>query len=339
MQKWRTFRLGQIILGALSIIIVLYGFSWIGHSLQPTLLTETESLAIGTEPIQPIPQVIKLDRAKVALGNQLFHDPQLSHTNTISCASCHSLQTGGVDRQIVSTGINHTEGQINTPTVFNSGFQFRQFWDGRAATLEDQIDGPIQRDFEMGSSWNEIIPKLKRSPQYIHHFRLYPDGITATNVKDAIATFERSLYTPNSRFDQFLRGDPDALSLDEQKGYELFKSQGCISCHQGMLLGGNMYQKIGIVNDYFKERGNITPADLGRFNQTRQEADRYVFKVPSLRNVALTPPYLHDGTAPTLDAAIKAMIRYQVGRQIPQDDIDRIIQFLNTLSGDLPESS
>jgi cytochrome c peroxidase len=191
----------------------------------------------------------------------------------------------------------------------------------------------------MGSSWNEIISKLKRSPQYIHHFRLYPDGITATNVKDAIATFERSLYTPNSRFDQFLRGDPDALSLDEQKGYELFKSQGCISCHQGMLLGGNMYQKIGIVNDYFKERGNITPADLGRFNQTRQEADRYVFKVPSLRNVALTPPYLHDGTAPTLDAAIKAMIRYQVGRQIPQDDIDRIIQFLNTLSGDLPESS
>lgn len=297
---------------------------------------------VSNEPIEPIPLRLELNESKVKLGEKLFHDSRLSGDNTISCASCHDLNTGGTDRLVNSIGIQkqlHFVNSVNSPTVFNSGFNFKQFWDGRTETLEDQVETPLLSDHEMGGkSWPEVVNKLKQSSEYVSWFKqLYSDGITSDNIdniKDAIATFERSLYTPNSRFDRFLRGEQNALTEEEKEGYQRFKSYGCVSCHQGMLLGGNMFQSFGLHGNYFADRGNVTKADLGRFNVTGDERDRYVFKVPSLRNVVLTNPYFHDGSAATLEEAIKVMAKYQLGRQLPQTDIDLIIKFLNTLTGE-----
>lgn len=247
----------------------------------PTTLQEQTNTTPG--PITPLPLSQSFDQRKVELGELLFNDPRLSGDGSISCAHCHNLAGGGVDRLTHSRGIDGKEGGINAPTVFNSGFNFRQFWNGRAETLEDQIDGPLQHPAEMGSTWPQAVAALSEDLHYRSEFTaIYIDGIQPRNVKDAIATFERSLITPNSRFDRFLRGDKSALNDEEQAGYRLFKQLGCISCHQGMNIGGNMYQKLGIMEDYFAVRGNLTEADLGRFNVTKQEKDRHFFKVPSL---------------------------------------------------------
>ena len=289
---------------------------------------------LAKEPISPIPLSIDLNQAKVGLGQQLFEDKRLSHDNTISCVSCHDLQKGGTDQLARSIGINNAKGDINSPTVFNSGFNFRQFWNGRSATLEEQVNGPIHHPKEMGSNWVEVISKLKKDQTYLKTFNaLYPDGIQPQNIREAIAIFERSLITPNARFDQYLRGDDTAINGDEKKGYTLFKRYGCIACHQGINIGGNLYQVFGILNDYFEKRGNITPADFGRFNVTGKEYDRYKFKVPSLRNVALTAPYFHDGFAKTLKEAIDIMAMHQLGRRIPKQEKQLIIKFLKTLTG------
>jgi cytochrome c peroxidase len=291
--------------------------------------------ALEPEPITPLPLEIHLDQRKVELGHRLFLDSRLSRDNSTSCGSCHGLATGGTDRRRQSLGIGGAQGDVNAPTVFNSGFNFRQFWDGRAASLEDQIEGPLNHPKEMGSNWPEVLHKLSEEPSYVTAFRtLYPDGIQATNVKDAIATFERSLVTSNSRFDKFLRGDRDALTERERAGYQRFKTYGCVSCHQGMNVGGNMYQKFGVAADYFADRGNITKADLGRFNVTGLERDRYRFRVPSLRNVAVTAPYFHDGSAATLVDAVKVMAKYQLGRPLSVEDRDLIVNFLFTLTGE-----
>jgi cytochrome c peroxidase len=187
----------------------------------------------------------------------------------------------------------------------------------------------------MNSSWEEIIPKLKKNSEYQAIFdRLYKDGITEDNIKNAIVTFEHSLVTPNSRFDKFLMGDKNALNSEEKQGYDLFKEYGCVSCHQGVNIGGNLFQNFGVIGDYFKDRGNLTKADLGLFNVTGKEEDCYFFKVPSLRNISLTPPYFHDGSAKTLEQAVRVMGKYQLGRQLSQNDTDLIIKFLNTLNGE-----
>jgi cytochrome c peroxidase len=293
------------------------------------------SSARANEPISPLPTDNKLDERKVALGEILFNDKRLSHDDTIACASCHNLIAGGVDGTRVSTGINGTQGPINAPTVFNSGFNFHQFWDGRANSLEEQAAGPVHNPLEMGSSWPEVLPKLTRDSALVARFvAVYADGVKPQNIQDAIATFERSLTTPNSRFDKYLRGDNSVLTEDELKGYQLFKSYGCISCHQGINVGGNMFQIFGAMRDYFADRGNITDADWGRYNVTKNPADKHVFKVPSLRNVALTAPYFHDGSAKSLPEAVDVMFRYQLGRKAPQADKDNIIKFLHTLTGE-----
>lgn len=287
------------------------------------------------EPITPVPAMLPLDPRRVALGRQLFHDPQLSRDNSVSCASCHGLAKGGTDRRPRPLGINQTPGHVNAPTVFNSGFNFKQFWDGRADTLEDQVDGPVQNAIEMGSTWDEVLAKLRRDPAYAAFKEAYPDGVQRKNVKHAIAEFERSLLTPNSRFDRWLRGEPGALSADEEAGYQKFKSYGCISCHQGVNVGANMFQPMGVIGDYFADRGNLTKADYGRFNVTGRDADKFVFKVPSLRNVALTAPYFHDGSAQTLEDAVGVMAKYQLGRPLPPKDVEDIVKFLKTLTGEL----
>jgi cytochrome c peroxidase len=287
------------------------------------------------EPILPIPLGQSFDARKVALGKRLFHDPMLSRDGSVSCASCHSLQQGGSDGRSRSIGIGGETGPINAPTVFNAGLNFRQFWDGRAESLEAQVDGPLQAPAEMGATWDEVIARLKRESSYAAEFKAaYPDGIRRENVRHAIAEFERSLVTPNARFDRFLRGEASALTPEEQAGYAKFKNYGCISCHQGVNVGANMFQRMGAIGDYFADRGNITTADFGRFNVTGNEADRFFFKVPSLRNVAVTPPYFHDGSAPTLEAAVAAMARYQLGRALPDEDLADIVKFLRTLTGE-----
>ncbi|MFP5305104.1 MAG: cytochrome-c peroxidase [Gammaproteobacteria bacterium] len=294
--------------------------------------------ALQHEPIRPLPAVAAVDTRKAALGERLFHEPRLSRDGTVACASCHSLATAGTDRRARSIGLGGAAGQLNAPTVLNAAFNFRQFWDGRAATLEAQIDGPMQAANEMGASWPRVLHFLRGSPEYAAAFdAVYADGVTRDNVKNAIAEFERTLTTPNSRFDHYLTGDADAITPAEKSGYEKFKAYGCASCHQGVNVGGNMFQRMGVIADYFAERGNITQGDYGRYNTTGDEADRYVFKVPSLRNVELTPPYFHDGSAQTLEEAVTAMARYQLGRPLPETDLREVVLFLKTLNGVCPE--
>ena len=296
----------------------------------------TPEVAVAAEPISPIPTELNLDPAKVALGDRLFHDPQLSSDNTVSCATCHLLNKGGTDRLPKSVGMLGSNTGINSPTVYNSGFHFRLNWDGQAETLEDQAEGPIAAAKEMGGiGWEEVVQKLQTSSEYVSAFKdNYRDGISPDNIKNALAIFQRSLYTPNAPFDLYLKGNKNAISPQAKEGYDLFKSYGCVSCHQGMLVGGNMFQSLGVFGDYFSDRGSITKADYGRYNVTGKEEDRYVFKVPSLRNVVLTSPYFHDGNPQTLDEAIKLMGKYQLGVDLPQNDVDAIMRFLRSLTGE-----
>jgi len=290
--------------------------------------------ATRQEPITPIPLELELDTRKVALGDRLFHDPRFSSDNSISCAHCHNLANGGMDNLPRSIGVGDKEGRVNAPTVFNSGFNANQFWDGHAETLEDQIDFPMQNTCEMGSTWPEVIEKLEQDVAYQRDFAaIYPEGIQQHTVRNAIATFERSLITPNSRFDRYLRGDMHALSGDELVGYELFKNFGCISCHQGMNVGGNMYEKLGLFRDYFADRGNVQEIDYGRYNVTGNEEHRHEFRVPPLRNVSVTAPYFHDGSAETLEEAVAVMGKYQLGVTLSNDEVSSIVKFLKTLTG------
>lgn len=323
-----------------SILLIFIGFFTMCKSVSvktiiPLTAANTENTKWADEPIMPIPSEISLDSRKVDLGERLFNEPQLSHDNTISCASCHNLNLGGTDQLTHSIGINGQTGSINAPTVFNATYNFKQFWDGRAETLEEQIDGPTHAASEMGSTWEEITEKLNNSPDYVSEFApLYKDGINTENIKDAIATFERSLITPNSRFNQYLKGNQDILTNDEKEGYKVFKSVGCASCHQGINVGGNLFQEFGVMGDYFIDRGNIEEADFGRFNVTKKETDKYVFKVPTLRNIALTYPYFHDGSTKSLEKAVGVMSKYQLGRELSPQETNSIVKFLQSLNGD-----
>ncbi|GJM04122.1 MAG: hypothetical protein DHS20C09_01130 [marine bacterium B5-7] len=305
-----------------------------------TTLDETvEYFSDSKESIRPLPQGLELDPKRVVLGKSLFHDMRLSKDNSISCASCHRLDKGGTDNLARSVGINGAVGNINAPTVLNSGFNFVQFWDGRAATLEEQATEAIHNLTEMGSNWQEIIYKLSRDEQFIRTFKAsYKDGLTRENIQDAIANYERALTTPNSPFDNFLRGDASGIKDEAIEGYYLFTDYGCDSCHQGVNIGGNMYQRLGVMGDYFKDRGNVVKEDYGRFNVTGRESDKFKYKVPSLRNVALTAPYFHDGTAATLRDAVNVMMRYQLGVIPNKKDLDFLVAFLESLTGEIEEN-
>ena len=291
---------------------------------------------IRNEAIKPLPLSQELNYPLVELGDRLFHDPRLSQDNTVSCASCHQLSSGGTDRLPRSIGVGGAKGGIKAPTVYNSGFNFAHFWDGRASDLEEQAAGPVHNPVEMASNWSEVIEKLELDPDMVKSFEeVSAEGITSQIIVKAIAEFERSLVTANSRFDRWLRGDDQALDALELEGYKLFKSYGCISCHQGKNVGGNLYAYMGAMGDYFADRGNkITNADLGRFNVTKHINDKHFFKVPSLRLAAINPPYFHDGSVQHLDEAVRLMGKYQLGREIPKDEILAIVAFLHTLVGE-----
>jgi len=288
----------------------------------------------ANEPVQPLPQSVALDPAKVALGDKLYHDVRLSADDTLSCASCHGLDKGGTDQAQFSTGIDGQVGDINSPTTFNAGFHFAQFWDGRAATLEDQADGPVNNPIEMGSNWPQVVGKLQQDEALMAEFlAVYPEGPSKESVTDAIGAFERSLVTPDSAFDKYLMGDETALTDNQQRGYALFKDYHCATCHVGMAMGGQSYEYMGLVADYFAARGNVQKADFGRFNVTENEADRHKFKVPSLRNIALTYPYFHDGSTSDLKEAVRTMATYNVGVTLPEADVAAIVAFLESLTG------
>jgi len=288
------------------------------------------------EPIKPLPLTLNQDPARARIGRQLFNDASLSANGTVSCASCHQIARGGGDSRTHSVGFNGQATAVNAPTVLNAALNFVQFWNGRAGTLETQINDVLQNPVEMGSTWEHVVAQVARNAQYEKAFSAaYKTGVTKANIQNAIATYERTLITANSRFDQYLRGDLNAISEGEKAGYAKFKQYGCIACHQGINVGGNMFQKFGVMGDYFAQRGNLTEADLGRFLVTGEDSDKHVFKVPSLRNVALTAPYFHDGSAATLDEAVDVMFKYQLGRPASKEDKAAIVLFLNTLTGEV----
>ena len=291
----------------------------------------------AAEPIRPVDLSLPYDEEKAALGFKLYHDTRLSVDNTISCASCHGLNTAGVDNKQYSEGVEGKLGGVNAPTVYNAVYNFVQFWDGRAATLADQAAGPPVNPVEMASpNFDAIVAKLNKDKAFVREFKaVYPEGFSQATITDAIEHFERTLITPNSRFDKYLRGDNSAITAEELQGYELFKKYNCATCHVGKNLGGESYELMGLRKHYFADRGlALTEEDNGRFKQTGVERDRHRFKVPGLRNVALTWPYYHDGTRTSLKEAVCDMGTYQVGVLLTNEEEDLIVAFLNTLTGE-----
>lgn len=289
--------------------------------------------AASGEPIKPIAAAKVSDPALVELGKKLFFDPRLSKSGFISCNSCHNLSMGGTDNIKTSIGHNWNEGPINAPTVLNSSLNVAQFWDGRAKDLQAQAGGPIANPGEMASNHLLAIEVLRSIPGYVADFKktFRNDQVTIEEVTKAIAAFEETLVTPNSRFDKWLNGSKQALTKDELAGYQLFKSSGCTACHNGPAVGGNSFQKMGVVEVYKAS----SPAE-GRVGVTGKDVDRFNFKVPTLRNVEMTYPYFHDGAANTLTEAVETMGRIQLGKKFTDQENAQIVAFLKTLTGDQP---
>jgi cytochrome c peroxidase len=306
----------------------------------PSLLNTGSDTTHANDAHRPLPSVQQLivNADKVALGDQLFHDGKLSKDGTVACAFCHVVARGGVDGLPVSIGVGGANGGINAPTVLNSGFNFRQFWDGRAATLADQAKGPPENPIEMAHKWSDIVQALKADAAYQQKFtRIYSEGITVDTVVDAIAEFEKTLITPNAPYDRYLAGDKTAMKPEAIHGLKLFSDYGCISCHQGINVGGNLYQKMGALVAYFDEKNKPTAADQGLAGRSKRVEDQNVFKVPSLRNVALTAPYFHNAAAPNLTEAVRIMSANQLGRVMPDNEIADIVAFLESLTGETPK--
>jgi len=288
--------------------------------------------ARSKEPIQPIPINYDYDRPKIELGKKLFFEPRLSKSGWISCNSCHNLSTGGADNLPTSIGHKWLFGPINAPTVLNAKFNLAQFWDGRAKDLKEQAGGPIANPMEMASNHLIAVGVLQSIPEYVQWFKaVYGDGeITIDHITDAIAVFEETLTTPNARFDLWLRGY-DRISKMEEEGYELFKDKGCIICHSGFGVGGASFQRFGNAKPYTKDTQT-----LGRYNVTKNEKDKYVFKVPLLRNIELTAPYFHDASVWGLSEAVCVMAEYQLGTALAEEETNKIVAFLRTLTGEQP---
>ncbi|MDR1947381.1 MAG: cytochrome-c peroxidase [Desulfovibrio sp.] len=298
----------------------------------------------SNEAVQPLPESLPHDAAKAALGKKLFFDTRLSLDDSISCASCHLLEKGGADGHRFSQGVGGLLGNANAPTVFNAAFNVRQFWDGRAADLQEQAAQPPFNPVEMASeNWDSIIEKLVRDKPLLDEFlSMYPvfrggaeekGGWTGANITDAVAHYEKTLITPDSRFDLWLKGDDNAVNEKEAAGYRRFKDYRCASCHVGKTLGGQSFEYMDLKRDYFADRGGSLPSDEGLKSFTGKSEDLHKFKVSNLRNIELTAPYMHDGTVETLDESVRIMGIYLSGISIPQADRDLIVAFLRTLTG------
>jgi cytochrome c peroxidase len=300
--------------------------------------TEVNRAMLGM--FQPIMEAAEnpanpLTDAKIDLGRMLYYDTRLSKNRTVSCNSCHDLASFGDDGLATSKGIDGQLGGRSAPTVYNAAIHIAQFWDGRAADVEAQAVGPVLNPIEMGMpDETYVLRVLKSIPRYVEAFaKAFPDDkepLTYANVGKAIGAFERKLMTP-SRFDDFLKGDEKALTDAEKQGLNLFVTTGCTVCHNGMGVGGHLYQKLGLVKEW-------PTKDLGRFEATKNEADKYFFKVPSLRNITETGPYLHDGSVASLGEIVTKMAEYQLGRTITKEECQSIVAFLGSLKGRVDEN-
>jgi cytochrome c peroxidase len=295
--------------------------------VNPRLLRRFEAIAPRGEAAD------QTARARVDLGRMLYFDVRLSKDQDVSCNTCHRLDRYGVDNEPTSIGHRSARGTRNAPTVYNASESFVQFWDGRAATIEEQALGPILNPAEMGMDVARVLRVLKSMPGYVRAFSdAFPsdkDPVTIANLQTVIGAFERGLVTP-SRWDDYLNGNQQALSQAELSGLKSFTNLGCMVCHTGRLVGGSMYQKVGVVQPWPNQ------GDPGRYAITRNEADRMVFRVPTLRNVARTAPYFHDGSAKTLPDAIRMMGKYQLGLDLDEAEVTAIATWLDSLTGKLP---
>ncbi len=309
--------------------VLCFCLSMIMASASITISGENRS----DEPISPVPLEVPLDQAKVKLGRSLFADSRLSAGNGVSCATCHLYEHGLTDGLPISRGLPGFPGATRTLTLFNVALNAKLGWDGRFLTLQDQANAVVQNQHRMGAKWEDVISLLRNDTALTATFnQIYKDGVQRDNVLDALVEFEKSLNTPNAPFDRYLRGDDSAISEDAKSGYQLFKNYGCISCHQGVNVGGNMLQAFGIFGT--PEAASRGPRTPGSAQGTAIDDNRPVFRVPPLRNVAQTAPYFHDGSVATLSAAIGIMAKYQLGRNISDDDIAKIEAFLESLSGE-----
>jgi len=312
-------------------IVAAFAVSAVQAAMTETPAELREKAKAIIQPIEPA----KIEHpAKVDLGRQLFFEPRLSMSGIISCNTCHNLSLGGTDNLKTAIGHKWQPGPVNTPTVFNASLNIAQFWDGRAANLQEQAAGPIQNPIEMSMPHTLAVAVLQSIPGYVDEFKkVYgTEAITLQEITDAMAEFEKTLVTPNSRFDKWLKGDDKALTATELEGFKLFYDSGCIACHNGPNLGGNSFQKLGVVEPY----KSTSPAE-GRAAVTKKDEDRWYFKVPTLRNVELTYPYFHDGEAATLEDAVTLMGRLQLGRTFTDDELKKIVAFLYTLTGERPQ--
>lgn len=341
MRNFNVIQLVSVGAAALGIILILWQSQ--PHALEGTKLPVSlvyEDSERGEGVIRPIPLVANLDPEMVNLGRDLFNDSRLSEKG-VTCASCHNLEAGGVDGRKVSVDITGGNDVMNTPSLYNVGLNTSFTWNGKHGSLESQINGVISNSRHMGGDWANILPRLAQNKgeekSYVQRFSvLYEKGLTQDNVVSAIADYERSLITPNSAFDRFLRGEENAISDKQKSGFVLFKQYGCIACHQGVNVGGNLFARIGSFQNPFsgkKFSERLTAYNLGRYNYTGEEEDKRVFRVPSLRNVAKTSPYFHTGGVSSLEGAVKFMAKYQVGRYISDADAFLVAEFLRSLTG------
>lgn len=311
----------------------------LGLTAVPAVQAQTEVNRAMLGMFQPIMEVAEnpanpITDAKVDLGRMLYYDTRLSKNRTVSCNTCHDLASFGDDGLATSKGIDGQIGGRSAPTVYNAAIHIAQFWDGRAADVEAQAVGPVLNPIEMGMPDEQYVLRvLKSIPGYVEAFaKAFPEEtepLTYANVGKAIGAFERKLMTP-SRFDDFLKGDEKALTDAEKHGLNLFVTTGCTVCHNGMGVGGHLYQKLGLVKEW-------PTKDLGRYEATKNEADKYFFKVPSLRNITETGPYLHDGSIASLEEMTAKMAEYQLGRTLSEEDTKAIVTFLGSLKGRIDE--
>lgn len=309
---------------------------WAKTSRANHYATGLAALDKANEPLQPLPDAVQVNAAKAALGERLFNDKRLSGDDSVACVTCHGLDKGGTDNERFSEGVRQQLGDVNAPTVFNAVFNVRQFWNGRAADLQEQAGGPPFNPIEMDSkNWEQIIGKLSKDAPFTAAFKaVYSGGWSGKDITDAIAEYEKTLITPNSRFDQWLKGKKDALTAEEVEGYERFKAYRCAACHVGKSVGGQSFEYMDLKKDYFADRGNPLGSDEGLKGFTKKAEDLHRFKVPNLRNVELTAPYMHDGTVVTLDEAVRIMGVYLSGMDVPRKDRVSIAAFLRTLTGE-----
>lgn len=328
---------------AVNLVIMAGACGATQHEREPaetaTLEAPSPSYATADAPFEPLPLSVGGGPAAV-LGKKLYADSIMSIDGTLTCFSCHDVQKGGTDGLRTAHVVSRATGQINTGTIFNLAFNFRFNWNGKFVTLLNHINGPVTGKNLMGMSWPVLLERVQGIDEYQRMFGdVYEDGVTIDNIQHAVTEYQLSLVTPNAPFDRYLRGQVDALDVQEKEGLRLFKSLGCVSCHQGINIGGNLFAVIGVMGDYFADReregrGGLVDTDFGRYQVTKLPEHKHVFRVPSLRNVACTRPYFHDGSIGELEDAVDAMGRYQLGRTLTTEEKSLLVRFLKTLTGE-----